>query len=230
MAAFHSHRRLVFGNSCQAVFTLALGLAVVVSCGIAQADDLFPPPWRGAFRTTVAEWDFLTPSSGFPDGTLPPVVGDGGGAPNMTPTPGIVWDPVFNGSWIGDTGGAMQFYIPNWIDNEPWKDFWIQITYQPNPQLPPPMVSNLVGNPAGQVQQTGAFDIQIDPLNNLWHRTEIWRMFPNPDWETFDIFLGPDVVVTQVVVDTWSVPEPSTFLLAGIGVVLLGLRTGRRRQ
>ena len=124
----------------------------------------------------------------------------------------------------------MQFYIPNWIDNEPWKDLWIQITYQPNPQLPPPSVSNLVGNPAGQVLQTGAIDIPIDPLNNLWHRTEIWRMFPNPDWETFDIFLGPDVVVTQVVVDTWSVPEPSTFMLAGIGVVLLGLRTWRRRR
>ena len=230
--AAHLHRRLVSDNSLHVAFALALGIALVAR-GDARADDLFPPPWRGAPRTTVAEWDFITPSSGVPDGTLPAVVGDGGGVPFMTPTPGISWDPVFNGSWIGNTGGTMQFYIPNWIDNEPWKDFWIQITYQPNPQLPPPTVSNLVGfhpNGSGPVQQTLVFDIPIDPLNNLWHRTEVWRMFPNPFFENFDIFVAPDVLVTQVVVDTWSVPEPSAFLLAGIGVALLGVRVWRRRR
>ena len=230
MAALHSRRRLDFGNFGQAIFALAVGFAFVAYCGTTLADDLFPPPWRGEFRTTVAEWDFITASSGLPDGTLPAVVGDGGGDPFMTPGPGILWDPVFNGSWIGNTGGPMQFYIPNWIDNEPWKDFWIQITYQPNPQLLPPTVSNLVGDPSGPVQLVSAFDILIDPLNNLRHRTEVWRMFPNPDWETFDIFIGPDVVVTQVVLDTWSVPEPSTFGLAGIGLALLGIRTWRRRR
>ncbi len=230
MTAVYSHRRLVSGNSLTSARVLALGIALVACCGNAHADDLFPPPWRGAFRTTVAEWDFVTPLSGAPDGAIIPVVGDGGGVPFMTPGPGIVWDPVFNGSWIGDTGGPMQFHIPNWIDNEPWKDFWIQITYQPNPQLPPPTVSNLIGNPAGPVQQALVLDVPIDPLNNLWHRTEVWRMFPNPFFENFDIFVAPDVVITQVIVDTWSVPEPSTFWLAGIGVALLGIRTWRRRR
>jgi hypothetical protein len=214
----------IAGVICAALFAVVGG---------AQADDLIPPPWRGQTRTTVAEWDFITPSSGFPDGTLVPVVGDGGGVPNMAPTGGIVWDPVFNGSWIGNTGGALQFYIPNWIDNEPWKDLWVQITYQPNPTLPPPSISNVQAfHPSGAfaIQTLSVVDVPIDPLNNLWHRTEVYRLFPNPFWEPFDIFVGPDVVITQVVVDTWSVPEPSTFSLAGVGLALLGIRSWRRRR
>ena len=161
------------------------------------------------------------------------MIGDGGGVPDMVPTGGITWDPVFNGSWIGNTGGTMEFYIPNWIDNEPWKDIYVQITYQPNPQFPSPTLSNIVAfhpGGTGQVSFLGGNDILLSPLDNLWHRTEVWRLFPNPYWERFNINVFPDVVIDQVVIDTWSIPEPSSFALAGVGLALIGWRALRRKR
>lgn len=215
-------------------FTLLVSiacLALAASADLLLARDLFPPPWRGATRSTYAHWEFLTPSSGPPDGLPAPVIGDGGGIPVMVPAGGIVWDPVFAGSWIGTTGGAMEFYIPNWIDREPWKDIWVQITYQPNPQFPPPTLSNIVSfhpGGTGPVNFLGGSDILINPVDNLWHRTEVWRLFPNPYWEQFNINIPPDMVIDQVVIDTWSVPEPSSFALAGVALVLMGWRARRR--
>ncbi len=227
MNADSSRRRFVH----PLIYLFALSL-VTFGWAPVSADDLVPPPWRGDPLTTVAEWDFLTPGAGFPDGlSLAPVIGDGGGLPQMTPTGGVVWDPVFNGSWIGQTGGALQFYIPDWIDNEPYKDLWVQFTYQPNPTVPLPEVSNIQAfDPTGPVvvSPLSTNDFLIDPIDNLYHRTQVFRLFPNPDWETFDIVVAPDVVITQVVVDTISVPEPSTFVLAGICGVL-ALAAGRRR-
>ncbi len=232
---------VAIASSCRHLATLthlALAavacIAIVTSPGRVFADDLVPPPWRGEPLTTVAAWDFLTPNGGPPDALLPPpVVGDGGGLPSVTPLGGIIWDPVFNGSWIGNTGGALQFSIPNWIDTEPWKQLWVQITYQPNPTLPPPGLSNILGSiPGGTVSSSfvSANDVLIDPLNNLYHRTEVWNLFPNPYSETFDIFIQPDVVVAQVVVDTISAPEPSTLCLAALGLTLVGVCRWRRKR
>jgi hypothetical protein len=222
----HPARRLIL------ILTVAC-LALAASADTLMARDLFPPPWRGAPRSTYSHWEFLTPSSGFPDGLPAPVVGDGGGLPEMVPAGGIVWDPVFAGSWIGTTGGTMEFYIPNWIDNEPWKDIYVQITYQPNPQFPPPTLSNIVSfhpNGTGPVTFLGGSDILLDPLNNLYQRTEVWRLVPNPYWERFNINIFPDMVIDQVVIDTWSVPEPSSFALAGVGLALMGWRAWRRKR
>lgn len=220
-----------------AIQKLAAGLllSMVGVAGNALGDDLNPPPWRGLPLTTYAEWEFLNPLGGIPDGPGQPIVGDGAGGqlPTVTPVGGIHWDPVFNGSWIGDTGGGLEFFIPNWIDQEPWKWLQVQITYMPNPLVGPPSVQNLVAfdpNGISGIGQVSANDVLIDPLNNLFHRTEVWQIFPNPDWERFFIPIYPDVVVTQVVVDSWSVPEPGTFALSAVGAALVAATIRRRRR
>ncbi len=201
-----------------------------------RADDINPPPWRGLPLTTVAQWEFLNPNIGTPDGPIPTVVGDGGGTPYYATTGELNWDPVFDGSWIGgDHGGHLNFYIPNWIDEEPWKWLQVQITYRPDPEYPtfPPYVTQLTANdPMGisGINQVSATNILINPTDNLWHRTELWQIFPNPNSEQFLIAIFPDVVVAQVVVDSWSVPEPGTMSLAGLGAIMLGYRAWRRRK
>jgi hypothetical protein len=55
-------------------------------------------------------------------------------------------------------------------------------------------------------------------------------MFPNPSWEQFDLLVGGDGRIGQVVIDTISIPEPSTVILAAIGLVGLAAFGWRRRK
>lgn len=208
----------------------------LVGLQIAQADDLNPPPWRGAPLTTFSHWDFLTPNTPFPDGAPAPVIGNSGGAPTFTPGPNVTWEPGTDasGEWVGGPGGGtLTFQIPNWIDDLPVKLLQIQMTYFEihNSGL---TVSNINAvDPLGitLVQQTGTTTSTIPNGPHLgWEqRTEQWTILPNPDSETITVFLPAENLLTQIVIDTISVPEPSSLLLAGMGAALLGLTVWRRR-
>jgi hypothetical protein len=215
--------------------------ATAMSAAPSSADDLFPPPWRGGPLTTVAEWDFST-DTGLnnplaPDGTsVPTVVGDGGNGqggtgPLATPMGDLVWDPVFNGSWISRSGGEIIFDIPNWIDNEPFKLISVQITMQPQGSNPPrPMVVSVTGtDPTGPVTCSLIDVFETPPdIDGIILRQEHWALFPNPDYEQIIINLPQDTVVAQVVIDTISrgIPEPSTLAIA----LLLGPMVGLTRR
>jgi PEP-CTERM motif len=215
-------------------FWLCALIALAVG-GQAVADDLFPAPWRGDPLSTVAEWEFLGPlTPAPPDGTTPPIIGDGlgpGGIPTATMFGFITHFPSYDGdgAWLGSgpTPGSLGFIellIPNWIDQEPVKLIQIQMTIQPqggNP-LRPFVQSILASDPAGidDVTRLNISEILIDPLNNIFHRTETWRIRPNPDWERILIAVPSDTYVDQIVVDTIStVPEPVSVLLMGLGLV-----------
>ncbi len=64
----------------------------------------------------------------------------------------------------------------------------------------------------------------------MWQRIEQWEIRPNPDNEFFDITIPPDTVLSQVVVDTISVPEPSSAILAALGLIGLAAWGWRRRK
>ena len=115
-------------------YALAL---VALGVGRASADDLNPPPWRGQPLTTLTEWEFRTPLNPTPpDGTIVPVIGDGGGSPLASMSGDILWDQFDgDGAWIGggqagSPGGQIVLDIPNWIDSEPIKWLQIQMTVQ----------------------------------------------------------------------------------------------------
>ena len=215
--------------------------------GAVLADDLFPPPWRGQPRTTLAEWDFVTAANPTPpDGGLIPVIGDSGGVPMATMESDLAWDPAFNGSWHTRPeppvliNTFVYLDIPNWIDQEPVKFVQIQITAQPRFIAPGiiemPYVVDVGGISGGTgvghtSQLLNAVELEIDPLNGIWHRTELWQIRPNPDEEAITLDIPPDSLLTQIVVDTIStVPEPSAAALAVIvlvGTVVAGRRTAR---
>lgn len=205
--------------------------------GNLRADDLNPPPWRGGPLSTVAEWDFLTPSAGPPDGTsVTPVIGNSGGQPLAVPDiTTLNWIPFDGtGAWTAPIpgGGAIGFEIPNWIDLEPIKFLQIQMTYVPGPTGQGPFTQNWNAfDPNGitSILQTSANDTGI-PGTNLWYRIEQWEIRPNPDFEFFQVFIPGGVILSQVVVDSISVPEPSTLVLGSMAVAALAIVARRRRK
>jgi len=219
-------------------FCVSLCIALLTLVSSTLADDLQPPTWRGGPLSTVAEWDFLTPGAGPPDGTsVVAVVGNSGGIPTASQSAGITWS-VFDGTgaWTGDAGtngGSIDFSIPNWIDTEPWKLIWIQMTYQPGPVIGGPSVTNIVANdPQGisGIQFLGANEFPIIGNLSMIQRIEQWQIFPNPDNERITIFIPPTVALSQVVIDTISVPEPSSLTLASAAAVLGWVGVWRRRR
>lgn len=218
---------------------LSLGAFCFVALNSVRADDLNPPPWqRGGPLTTSAEWDFQqNTTTTLPDGnSVPTVIGDGlgpSGVPSANAGPGLTWIPFDGtGGWLGP--GDMVFDIPNWIDNEPFKYLWIQITYQENPTAPfPGVISILPSDPLPTtVTLLNVFDYAFPgtTIPGLRYHAESWQIQPNPDFERIIVNLQPDSVLSQVVIDTISIPEPSTLILAFTAVALCCVSTWRRRR
>ena len=232
----------------KAKYFISYALALVaLSVGRASADDLNPPPWRGQPLTTLAAWDFITPiginNPSPPDGLPLPVIGDGNG-----PT-GVPLASISNLTWTGSSWsgvllppgefGFIDLFIPNWIDQEPIKLLQIQLTVSPRMAsgLPPefPHVFGIAAHDPLPIIETvflGEQTIPVgDPIDNLWHRTERWRIRPNPDREQIRIVVPSDSLVSQIVVDTisFAIPEPGTLALAGLAVCGFGAVALRRR-
>jgi hypothetical protein len=54
-------------------------------------------------------------------------------------------------------------------------------------------------------------------------------MFPNPPWEDFRLLVFGGGEIDQIVVDTISIPEPSSVVLCGIGLLSVAMIARRRR-
>lgn len=199
------------------VSKLLLALVLVVP-SVTMADDLFPPPWRGQPGTTWGEWDFLTPNPNpLPDMGFNPY-----GSPMTEVYPGVgqVYWPALNGrTGVWPLSGEMYFTIPNQPTPNPWKDIYIQLTWQAQaPGNTPFVMTVLPGVVSGAI-------VQQIPLGGGWmHTIYTIRLYPNPTSEKILITGGIDV--DQVVIDTWCVPEPATLAVLGLG----GFALLRRRR
>ena len=207
---------------------LALGtLALIVAALPATADDLFPPDFRGANRSTSAEWDFFTdqsPAPVLPDGTsVPLVTGDAAplldaAFPTGAPHPSgqtfgdVSFNTFSNGTYVGGPlgDGAIAFNVPNWIDNEPSKILRIQVTYTGNQPTTAVFPSLGVPGSGGGITAIRVDRVDIPSSPDLPAGTsyfyEDWQITPNPDWEQVVLFLANQSFVDQVVIDTVSGP------------------------
>jgi hypothetical protein len=215
--------------------TIVASLAAVLGMTtIAQADDLYPPPWRGDPGSTFQQWTF-------DDGDNPaiPELSDN---PYGTPT-ATMGGPLAN--WFDQNGFPRQGLwgdldsIDLWIPNQPepnlYKEIWVQVTYMKiefdpfyysTPTVEVPDATYLGGadefleynNPA--YPELGEWRLQLSQ----------WRLDENPPDET--IFLSwppfggewPRGTVDQIVVDTICIPEPAALVLFTLGGFLLARR------
>jgi hypothetical protein len=134
------------------------------------------------------------------------------------------WVPLDgDGGILGGMGGpGINLVIPNWIDFEPLKLMWVQITYVGSPTNPPSIVNILSNdNTLATVTVVPAPPVIYPiPLRiGVYGLAQLFTFYPNPDWESFDIVIPSGVVIDQVVVDTisTSIPEPASLAMLALG-------------
>lgn len=224
----------------------SLMVVLALSWATARAEDLVPPNWRGNPGTTWVQYEFnkpheyLGPSPYYPthdDGYLPL------GLPVLTyiPGPGAGWHPL-QPTWLlgggagpynppGDPGdgwlnlsGEISLWLPNFDNNHPHKEMWIQLVWEPQAPgnmptlqlldpLGPPTTVPLVRTVLWQAPPTDP-----NPWRAVYHDVWHFDIYPNPRWEKFQIRGG--INVDELVVDTWCVGVP---LPAGVWQGLAGL-------
>ena len=185
-----------------------------------------PPDWRGGPLSLHAEWNGLGWSAGpgsfqflTPDLTWPKDAPPNGEVPND--------DSLAYGLFQDN---SMLIQLPNWIDREPLKIMRIHLFGD----------FEIAGDPWWRKWDLLApTDAVLDGLgvygsaatNDCVYAYADLHIRPNPDWELIRLADVPaDTVINRIVVDTISIPEPSTLTLAGLGTLFIGFFMIRRRR
>lgn len=214
-----------------------LAVCLFVSGSMAFGDDLYPPPWRGDPLSYLVEWDSFVGDGSAPDSESS--VDDNDPATFLYHAFSTHID--FDGEgWVAGNGsisnpgrdGSFACNVVNWVDWEPEKWLRIQIAYTPSVGGAPSII-DVLGNGADPPNGSGAGIIYDSAFLNRYDEGnyfyEDWIIMPNPDWEQIQVFVPMGTSVDQIVIDTVSLPEPSTLVLMCIGAfgLLLNIRRGR---
>lgn len=188
-------------------------------------EDVNPPSFRGEPNSVVAVFDLEVAVIGPPDEFT-----EGPGA--TYPLDGLI--PFADGPYTNlDSSLSYFIELPNYIDQEPLKKIRVQYIYHtgnplnarawteeltaPDGQFPPG-INNGVLTASGKV--TGI----PHPSGNLHHYWEDFEIRPNPDNEFFEVrFINADP--HMLIIDTISIPEPSSIVLFGLaGGLIFAMR------
>lgn len=202
-----------------------------IGCGVVAAAQaaVIPPTWyqedgKNAMRmeitrvgnpgTDIGDWSWEI----FP-GT------PGGDGVTLWPNSGVAISTTPS-AYPG--GVVLEITIPNWVDNEPFKDFAVFIEAE---SLSVPISGELGWKQGGLPPMTPepiTFEEVTDPAVGFSYET---RIFPNPVMETLILDMGqgpsvpPTIGVTKITVWSRSVPAPGV-----LATVVLGGVVGCRRR
>jgi len=198
---------------------VAASIAFVVVGALSSrvlADDLNPPPWqRFQPGTTFQEWEFLTSSPN----PAPDLVYNPYGMPELTAIPGALqtWQAVWDGrQGVWPLSGTMLVGISNNPVANPYKDVWIQLTWEAQAPGNRPTVWETISGEYGTI-------VSEVSVGGSWLLTTYnIHLIPNPSFENVRIDGG--IMVDELVIDTICIPEPGTLALFGLGGLVLFLR------
>lgn len=209
-----------------------LAIVLMVSASGVLADDLLPPSWRPEIPAnfdgkTLQIWEFDTPGS--PGVPIAPEVDFNEYGDPTAMVMGAMPFAMYKSTDLGETGvwkteDYIELYIPNAPEMNPEKKVRLQLTWwadgDPEIYVVPGggMVTDEVPVTTGTLLPTGYYHSVID-----------YTIEPNPPFEF--IYIMPrncTLYVSEIVVDTWCVPEPASMALMGIGGLAAVMR--RRRK
>lgn len=202
------------GTICS--IALVAGLAVP-----AIADDRNPPPWRGEDNSVSAEYTNSSLSIGGPLDLVSFQWWD------LTPGDGndFNFDVPLTDPAIPTFDGLYHIYMidmPNFYDDLPEKWMQVQLTWLSTGALQSPEVI-VEGYEQGVPVLT--YDDVIPSFLDVDYAVWDITLVPNPDWEMIHIRVPENMAITQVVIDTISIPAPGTLALASASFIA----TRRRR-
>lgn len=219
------HIACVFAAVAPLVLTSATTLAGIVS-----------PPWDPSEpRQTLAAWTFANPEFPFE----PSLFNNVNGTPEMLPITGpatyLPDNPLTptqpgTGVWCLAEGSSLSFYIPNFDTLDP-KEIFVSIKYSvPGAGVGTPTVSiagvsGTPSSPAGPVYTVEPVGPGVSMIHYLETLPTCEPFFANISFP----YGIPGAVgyIEQVVIQTRCLPEPGSFALVGVAVLLAGRR---RRQ
>lgn len=190
----------------------------------AWADDVAPPPYRGLPNSVMAKFDLFGGAAPGPAANF--TTGAGATYPLSTVAPEVGTPQTGpNNSILYPIG------LPNYIDQLPIKYIRVQYSWFSGAPTGGPVgdaqTLNVFPSPGGAVNLVGSSPPML-LTGNIYHRWDDYEIRPNPDSEQFEIaFFEADP--RWVIIDTISIPEPATRLLALAGIAGCVMAVRRRR-
>jgi hypothetical protein len=200
-------------QTCLVLFAAAI---LIFSYSYAVADNLNPPAYVGNPLSVHAEWQVVFGATplylsqwSFVDDSDPSTYL----YPNFTPS-----------SPVQPNGDIYQLQLPNWVDQMPVKYMRLQLTWMGNPQ--PPV--NIFSEGLDGVNLISGVIVNTSPIQTLppafTYQYYDFEFHPNLDFERVHVQVAPGAVLSQIVIDTVSVPEPATMGLLALGSLVLRRR------
>ncbi len=212
-------------KTLQCTLVILLMMTAMVSADVLC--DANPPDWRGESGTTYQSWSFSIKE----DPAAPDV---GWNNPYGTPSIDLVGDFSTNTVWLNEDYGHQGIWIvdrvidsdmvlsvPNSPVQNLYKLLWLQIVYSSQEDNAPIVYVLPEGGDYTPMvlQSTTPID---DKYNSAVYALTI---MPNPTSETISIRPWDcQVYIDCVTLDTRCIPEPMTFVMLGLGCLLLRKR------